>query len=288
MLKLIYNIAASEERMRREKILAPRVAGGKIRVRVGGLICELQPETEALPPQQRDFEGWGVFTAQGLKGARLEGEATPPQVLQYLHLLKSVRMILVQPLRGRSWLALPANRSEARQKLGLQGPTAVHLVGQGRAFEQVVARSDGANLWFEKVDRSADPTLPAFAAKELRKFTAPESLLLSGLTPEFRAAYAMVYSPAVNAASPQVRVRCSETRLRRALEQGGGTLHSFVDQGDYWTTHWSTKNGETHTSAIMKSDLTVMSAGICLSGEDQKFDLQSLVGVVENQDRDEW
>jgi hypothetical protein len=219
---------------------------------------------------------------------------------RYLRQLKSLRLILVQPLCGRSWLAVPSNRSEARQKLGLSrfSPLSirggasvgqaepmvltVHLVKQGRALEQVVARYDGANFWFEKLDRSADPTLPAFAAQELRKFTAPEQLRRPGLTPEFRAAYAMVYRPA----APPVRVRCSESRLRRALERGGGTLHSLVDQGDYWTTRWSTRDGEMHSSAILKTDLTVLSAGICLSGEDQKFDLQSLVGVVERRDQD--
>lgn len=275
MLKLIHQIAAGEDRLRRTQILAPRVARGKIRARVSGLICELSMPTN-------DFEGWGVFTAQGLNQARLDGEATLAQVSGYLRLLKSLRMILIQPLQGRSWLALPANRSEASQKLGLSGPLTVHLVSQGRAFEQIVARFDGCNLWFEKVDRSADPVRPSYAAKALRKFISPEELDLPGLTPEFREAYRLVFQP--RADDPAVRVRCSEQRLRRALEQGGGTLHSFVDQGDYWTTHWSTREGERHTSAIMKSDLTVMSAGICLAGEDQKFDLQSLVGVVEQRD----
>lgn len=39
-----------------------------------------------------------------------------------------------------------------------------------------------------------------------------------------------------------------------------------------------------HTSAIAKADLTVVSSGICLSGRDRDFDLQSLVGVIEHQE----
>jgi hypothetical protein len=38
------------------------------------------------------------------------------------------------------------------------------------------------------------------------------------------------------------------------------------------------------TSAIAKTDLTVVSSGICLSGRVRDFDLQSLVGVMEQQD----
>lgn len=80
--------------------------------------------------------------------------------------------------------------------------------------------------------------------------------------------------------------RTDEGRLRNALHMGGGELREFRDRGDFWQVEWTTRNGEHHTSAISKGDLTVMSSGICLSGGDRNFDLQSLVGVIEA--RDNW
>lgn len=47
-----------------------------------------------------------------------------------------------------------------------------------------------------------------------------------------------------------------------------------------------TAAGELHASAIAKRDLTVLSAGIRLDGEDRRFDPQPLVGVMEQ--RPEW
>lgn len=93
---------------------------------------------------------------------------------------------------------------------------------------------------------------------------------------------------------PETNVKCSsrrqpqndETRLQDALQVGGGNLQNFRDRGDFWQIEWTTSTGEHHTSAISKDDLTVISSGICLSGYDQDFDLQSLVGVIER--RDNW
>jgi hypothetical protein len=77
-----------------------------------------------------------------------------------------------------------------------------------------------------------------------------------------------------------------EGRLRDALHMGGGELREFRDRGEFWQVEWMTRNGDRHTSAISKGDLTVITSGICLSGYDRNFDLQSLVGVIEA--RDGW
>ena len=77
----------------------------------------------------------------------------------------------------------------------------------------------------------------------------------------------------------------STRRIAEALQQGGGDLEEFRDRGEYWQVEWRTRDGELHSSAIDKQDLTVISSGICLSGMDRDFDLQSLVGVMEQR---EW
>ena len=41
-----------------------------------------------------------------------------------------------------------------------------------------------------------------------------------------------------------------------------------------------TVDGRQFTSSVNKDNLTIQMAGICLSGEDQKFDLASMVGVL--------
>ena len=43
-------------------------------------------------------------------------------------------------------------------------------------------------------------------------------------------------------------------------------------------------DGADYTTSVNKNDLTVQVAGICLSGEDQNFDLASLVGVLRESD----
>ncbi|MGK7929087.1 MAG: hypothetical protein AB4290_28270 [Spirulina sp.] len=81
-------------------------------------------------------------------------------------------------------------------------------------------------------------------------------------------------------ASDRRREQRDENRLREALQQGGGQLQNYRDRGDYWQVEWRTADGHLHSSAIDKIDLTVVSSGVCLSGRDRDFDLQSLVGVM--------
>ena len=272
MRKLIKKLAKAEQAFTGTQFLAPRVLGNEIRVKIQGLV-------KTLTVQPRDFEGWGIFEAKDSTTVSVVQKATLPQVCEYLKLFKSVKLLLVRPIQNRTWLAYPANAGSFQERFGPCKPVLVHLVTLGRAFEQVIARWDGSDFWFETVDRRSNSRVPKRLASALKNFVAPDSLKYSGLTPEIRAAYKLIFGNA-----DKMRVRCSEERLRQALRRAGGELESFADAGDFWTTHWLTSDGESHTSAIAKRDLTVLSAGICLDGEDQIFDLQSLVGVVEQRD----
>jgi hypothetical protein len=99
-----------------------------------------------------------------------------------------------------------------------------------------------------------------------------------------RSLYELVSQRTEGFAQPQR----DERRLRQALKIGGGELRQFRDRGDYWTVNWTVNwtisDGVRHTSAIAKNDLTVVSSGICLSGRDRDFDLQSLVSVMESRE----
>ena len=72
-----------------------------------------------------------------------------------------------------------------------------------------------------------------------------------------------------------------QQQLQSALKTAGGTLLDFERRRDFWLVYWQTSSGARHRSAISRQNLTVLSSGVCLSGRDADFDLESLVGVIE-------
>jgi hypothetical protein len=278
---LIQAMAQQEEQALNTEFFAPCVRGGLLRARVKQLIYTFK----SLP---EDFEGWGIFLPLNNKEAELLEEASLFQVAEYLQLLKPLRVRLVQQLRGQTWLAYPANESDAEQRFGSARPLLVHLVSEGAQFEQIIARSDGNAFFFEDTDRRSDPVVARTLRSELASNTQVQDLRFATLTPEMRIAYQLALQPYVPPAKRRHKdlqavpqPKSDAARLSEALQTGGGNLEGFTDRGDYWTVEWISRTGEHHTSAISKEDLTVISSGICLSGMDRDFDLQSLVGVIE-------
>jgi hypothetical protein len=277
--KILSQLAAEEGQLLDTQFLAPCVRGGSVRIRVSSMVYTFQP-------QQRNFEGWAIFRPINEKIAAVIEEGSLPQVAEYLQLLAPVRLHLACVLQGQTWLAYPVNESDAKQRTGVAKPLPVHLVTEGSQFEQIVARWDGNCLWFEEIDRRADPLLSEELKAALKKLILPQEVRFKGMTPEMRAVYELL-SRNIKGFDPKVRDR---QRLQRALKMGGGELRDFCvkrsypagNRQNYWLVEWTSGSGEHHTSAIAKNDLTVMSAGICLSGLDKDFDLHSLVGVVEN------
>jgi hypothetical protein len=269
--KILNQLATQEAKLLDTQFLAPCVRGGMVRTRAGGMIYTFKPKPH-------NFEGWAIFQPVNEKIVRVVDEPDLPQMAEYLQLLVPMRLQLAHVLQGQTWLAYPVNESDAKQRTGVAKPVPVHLVTEGSQFEPIVARWDGHSWWFEDIDRRADP-LPSEELKAaLKKLILPQEVRFKGMTPEMRTIYELVTRNMKDFA-PKVM---DEKRLQRALKMGGGDLQDFRDRDDYWLVEWTSRTGERHSSAIAKNDLTVISAGICLSGEDRNFDLQSLVGVVEN------
>jgi hypothetical protein len=272
--KLLNQIVEQETDLRSTQFLAPCVKGGRVRTRVAGMIY-------TFAPKPRNFEGWGIFQPVDEQTAKAIAQADLFQVSEYLQQFKLFRLRLACLLQDKTWLTYPINEGDFRQRLGKVKPVPVHLVTEGASFEQILARFDGQSWWFEELDRRADLEIVDRLNSSLKKLTPLEELHFKGITPEMQTVYHLVTQRIDDFAQP----RQDEKRLQQALKRGGGQLRQFHDRGDFWTVEWTTADGEYHSSAISKNDLTVISSGICLSGRDRDFDLQSLVGVIEDSDQ---
>ncbi len=276
---LLNRLERAEDSVLQSTFLAPCLPGGRIQVRIAGLV-------RTFEPRPRDFEGWGLFRPQDERTARLSEPADLPLIAEYLQHLPVLRARLAVPLRGRSWLAYPVNESDMAQRWGKPRPLAIHLVEDGARFDPVVARGEGGGVfWMDEVDRRAEPQFAAQLQEALDRVVPPHLVSFAGRTPEMRAAYELAaqHSPQF---APQRAAQDPEQRLRQALVVGGGRMQRHQDRGDHWLVEWTTRDGAHHTSAISKTDLTVLCSGICLSGHDREFDLQSLVGVFDQ--RPDW
>ncbi|MEO1763058.1 MAG: hypothetical protein AAFR83_14020 [Cyanobacteria bacterium J06629_18] len=278
--KLIDKLATEENKLLSTEFIAPCVGNSKVRTRIAGM-------TYTFAPEPRNFVGWGIFKPINDKQATFVEEPNLPLICEYLKNFQFLRFRLVYPLQKQSWLAYPVNEADMIQRCGYCKPVAIHLVAEAIRFEVVIARTDSAVWWFDECDRRSDVMVAQFLREQLESVTPPQELHFKGMTPEMRATYDLATQQAEEFSTLYQQKR-DEKRLKEALKMGGGELQQWSDRQNYWVIEWTTSDGEQHTSAISKNDLTVMSAGICLSGEDQKFDLQSLVGVVERRDSEEY
>ena len=267
VLALIGRLAADERAARGQEFLAPLLEDGRARLRVRGLIHELAV-TGAAP-------GWWICRVLDARRAEVAAPALTWMRGDYLALWPALRLVLLEPLRGAAWLALPYNPADAAQRFGLAGPLLLQLVEGGQPFERVVGRVEGRTVWYEDPDRRADPA----TAEQLREALAAgkEEPGVPGLGAGERAAYMLFANGRAEARARSEAAR-TEGRLRHALEIGGARLIGYERLGDELRVIWEREGRRSVT--VVRSDLGVVSAGICLSGEDEHFDLSSIVGVI--------
>jgi hypothetical protein len=263
-LDLVRKLGQAEAALRGREFLVPLVSGGSARLRLEGLIYTFRV------PNARS--GWWICHMMDARQAVIIAPALPWQRGEYLALWPVVQLVLLHEIRDGSWLALPPlmTGSDPVQQLGV-----VRLVENGQPFMRVLARAEGTVLWFDDIDHRADPA----TAEQLRVALAREQVnpQISGLLPGEKAAYALRFEQTRIGREMKALER-GEHRVRAALETGGAELLGLERSDNSWRVTWE-RDGQ-RSVTLIDPKLNVVSSGICLSGEDAKFDLASIVGVV--------
>lgn len=143
-------------------------------------------------------------------------------------------------------------------------------------LDVATARFDGQHFWFEaaRFTDTAEQRIKLRERLEQGNYALPTDQSL--LSPEELSAF-------------KIAVECYKTanmsdlerRLVGEMSRYDATMKKFVERGDKVEVQWKDNmTGSNLTSVFRTNDLSVITAGICLSGGDKTFDLQSLVGVV--------
>jgi hypothetical protein len=256
------------------EFLTPVIPRGRTVVRIAGVFCELR-KIRDLPEAYR---GWAVLKALSTHHAEFVRPATLSQTHSYLQLLPRVRLILLDP-RGKDWLCIPAHRGDGR--FSIDGPVTLQLPEPGlERFETVLARFDGRLFWYQGRDPGRNPAIAAYLREQLLAAEAgavppdPAELHRPGLTPEEREAYGLVMGRRAEKLQDQ-----TESRLKGALRHSGARYLSYYERDNTYVVRYQI-DGQEHVSRVSTEDLTVLTSGICLAGQDERFDLTSLVGVL--------
>lgn len=262
---LLNKLEAAEKDFLASEVLAPVLPGQAVSVRIAGILCQLRVDNQR-------FEGWAVLRPLSTSQARFVRPAALAEVAAYLKLFPATSLIAV--LRdGRRWHALPAHKGDARFRI--DNPVPVLLAEESiQPFETLKVRFDGRFFWYERRDSRRNPALAAYLRQALNDQIEASALHKPGLSAEERAAYTWAWKLLEEARRSKV-----EVRLADALAHAGAQLSSFIEREEVYTITYQV-DGRRHTSTIRKNDLTVLTAGICLAGQDQRFDLTSLVGVL--------
>jgi hypothetical protein len=266
----LQRLAGAESAFLASDFLAPVVRGG------GGVTVQIAGVRFTMTIEPRDFGGWGVFRPVSPVEARLVQRATQAQRRQYIELFPAVRLVVCDRANDHRIHALLANVTDDRFQI--DGQVSVHLVDDVDLFDTIVARFDGGRFWFDCVDARTDPAAAAYLRECWLADVPANKLGRAGLTAGQREAYRVLYDRRA-AARRAAESQRGELRLKRALAHAGAAMHDFSEASDLFRVTY-TVDGRRHVSVVDKKDLTVQSAGICLSGEDRKFDLASLVGVL--------
>jgi hypothetical protein len=265
VLNVIRSIGEKERKIYSLEFISPIYFTDTVVTRVDGLVYKF-----SIP---KTAPGWYKIRPVDQVRARIVGEADISERESYLKRLGKLRVTITMK-RGNVYLAIP----DKANKYGLpfKDLLPVYLHDDSiMIFDRALVRYDGVNLWFEGVDTGNDPAKADYLRSSLEKLVDPEKIKFSNLTFEEKLAYSLRTT-----FDKKFLEDRKEVTLKNDVEHAGGQFVRFVERSDHYSVTYRV-DGEEFTSHITKDTRRmVIAAGICLAGNDNKFDLRSLITVV--------
>lgn len=250
----------------KKEFIAPILASNSVvATRIAGILYKFR-----IFRKGKREAGWYIFRARDEKEAVLVGPAEQDQIAEYQKLFRVKRYVLAYRMEDH-WLGLPSDSEVGQQ------PASVYLAQGVEQFDAVDCVFDGKQAWYVNLFLSRDPSIAMTLRENLEKEN--KSIKAPGLTPADRYAYALAFALREEALKSN-----TEKRLERQLALGGAKLKSYVEAGTDTLAVTLNYEGRDFRINVRASDLTVTSAGICLSGEDRKFDLASMPSIFREKD----
>lgn len=260
MLDLFNKLSKTEKNVMdgNTEILSPSCSDIPVKVRIDGIILTFK----ALP---KNFNGWGVFKVRNQKEVELIREASLTERQRYLELYPRFSAVVYKQDRQPYAVIV---RSQYRNTI-IDGKIRILLAENINQFDSVNVRWDGHNFWYDSHSTVGSLINSEQLRNNITNKTKLENLKITAITPAQLEAYKLAFE--------DVKTTTQE-RLENALKRSGGKLVSYTDRGNSYTVKYIVENNE-YTSTV-DENLRVEVAGICLSGGDKNFDLQSLVHVI--------
>lgn len=287
-LDLIAELEEKAASLRKHQVLAPIPEGRQFRVTT---LIEGIPYHLEIPKVE---PGWWLLQPLSDHEAQVVEPPLPYEIIRYLEQLPAMRVIAVYRLGWKSWLVYPWNEGDAHQRgwpSAISGqyapqPRPLHLVTAPaiRPFDVLVVRMLDDLLLYDEHDRR---TLWAHLAGELlRRLERREwQPRLRGLTAELEAVLSLHHHRILLEEKRRIereeaeRRRTLEGRLQSALEYSGAILRAWTERGQGYEVVWEHEGREYRT--VIRPDLFVRSAGVCLSGRESDYNLSAIVHVMQ-------
>lgn len=258
-LSLLNKLIAQENEVLSREILSPVIYGSPITVRISGVALSLRVNPKA-------FHGWGIFKYDGNhKSVTFKDEPSLRQRMEFLELLPRVRLIVC----SHSDKGTIGSLLDSDGRFSFDAAS-VFFAENISLFDTIVARYNGKCFLYERHTnyhpRKIDELKTSFANEEK-----PEKLKTFA---QLGRAYAYAYNELIK--SKELTL---EQKVKQAIHRAGGNYQGLTDRGGLLTVQFNI-DGETFTPTVNSKTLMLENAGICLSGGDRAFDLQSFVHIA--------